>query len=134
MADIVTGTVTGMVDVSNLVKDIGDVRHETAEDACRINENVTRTGWHNSDVTAREGDRITQQASFYAMAQQNRDFAAVIENGKLHSQTQLMIAQDGEKTRSLLNQTTIDELRMRLQFCQCCGHRGHGNGNGNGNN
>jgi hypothetical protein len=122
-----------MVDVSDVIQDIADVRHETAEDACRINENVTRTGWHVSDVSSREGDRVTHQASFYAMQQQNRDFVAVLDNAKSHAQTQLLVAQDGEKTRALLNQTTIDDLRMRLQFCQCCGHRGNGNGNGNGN-
>lgn len=133
MADIVTGTVTGMVDVSDVIQDIADVRHETAEDACRTNENITRTGWHVSDVSAREADRLSSQASFYAMQQSNRDFAAVIDNTKSHAATQLLIAQDGEKTRSLINQTTIDELRARLACCCVRDHsRGNGNGNGNG--
>jgi hypothetical protein len=41
MADIVTGTVSGMVDVSGLVRDTSDVRREVAQEAHHITDRVS---------------------------------------------------------------------------------------------
>ncbi len=101
MADIVTGTVTGQVDVSQLLMGQSDIRREQASDAAisqienlkgfdRVNSDTLKSAWANTDATkdARHdvADRIsataaadsaTQAAYFIAQQKNAMDAAAV---------------------------------------------------------
>lgn len=85
MADIVTGTVTGQLDTSDLVRDHADIRREqesigsnirreAAADACKTVDAVKTSAWHNSDRTGTEADRVTNQATQFFVAGQQHDF------------------------------------------------------------
>lgn len=86
MADIVTGTVTGQVDVSQLLigqsdirreqEQIGaDVRRETAKEAGDLTDAVKTAAWANSDRTGTEADRVVAQDTAYFIAGQSQNFA-----------------------------------------------------------
>jgi hypothetical protein len=51
MADIVTGTVTGVLDTSTLQRDHADIRREVATEACGVNQNVSDNGSRNIIAT-----------------------------------------------------------------------------------
>lgn len=72
MANITTGTVTGEVDHSQLHMDHADIRREVANETCKLNDSVKTAGWHNSDRTSSEADRLSNQATqFYISAQKD---------------------------------------------------------------
>jgi hypothetical protein len=86
MADIVTGTVTGQVDESQLLRgqsdirreqeNIGaDIRRETAKEASDLTDTVKTAGWANSDRTGTEADRIVAQDTAYFIAGQSQSFS-----------------------------------------------------------
>jgi hypothetical protein len=100
MADIVTGTVTGQVDVSGLVRDHADIRREqeaigsnirreTAKEASDLTDVVKTSAWANSDRTGTEADRVTNQASQYFIAGQQYAFTNATELAALKSSTDL---------------------------------------------
>lgn len=151
MADIVTGTVTGQLDTSGLVRDhadirreqesIGsDIRREVANEACKLNDSVKTAGWHNSDRTGTEADRISNQATqFYISGQkdahetatsvaalkatQDLNFQAMQAAIQLAAEknaaatalasaaSQLLIVQEAVKGRELASKYVVDELR-----------------------
>ncbi len=143
MADVITGGTAGFMDLSQVHRDVADMRHETAEDACHINDNVKSTGWNVADRVGVESDRVVAQNTAQFISGVHRDFLITIGNLKEHNQTQMaiattsantnmLIAAENQKTRDLMNHTTIDELRARLACCCGCGNGNNGNGNGNG--
>ena len=75
MADIVTGTVTGQVDESAVLRDIGTLRREQAVGVMDVNSHVKDSGWQNLDKTATVGDRVTDQGTAYFISSQNINFA-----------------------------------------------------------
>jgi hypothetical protein len=85
MADIVTGTVSGQVDMSNVLKELSDtrreqevigaaIRHETAIDNGRAIDAVKTAGWANADRTGTEADRVVAQDTAYFIAGQTQQF------------------------------------------------------------
>ncbi len=86
MADIVTGTVTGQVDVSQLLmsqsdirreqEQIGsDIRRETAKEASDVTDAIKTAGWANSDRTGTEADRVVAQDTAYFIASQSQNYS-----------------------------------------------------------
>jgi hypothetical protein len=85
MADIVTGTVSGQLDISDILRATGDIRREqeaigsnirreTAKEGSDVIDVVKTSAWANSDRTGTEADRVTNQASQYFIAQQSINF------------------------------------------------------------
>lgn len=86
MADIVTGTVSGQVDMSTVLKELADsrreqevigaaVRHEQAIGDGRTVDAIKTSGWANSDRTGTEADRVVGQSTAYFIAEQGQNFA-----------------------------------------------------------
>jgi hypothetical protein len=86
MADIVTGTVTGQLDTSDLVRDHADIRREqeaigsnirreNAKEASDLQDTIKTAGWMNSDRTGAEADRVVAQDTAYFIANQNINFS-----------------------------------------------------------
>lgn len=176
MADIVTGTVTGQVDQSQLLMGqaairqeqaafTADIRRDTASEAGAIVDAVKTSGWTNAETTVSNADRIVAQDTAYFIAGQaqnfsnatalagmtattNASFAQTLAAIQLASsqgtaatnlaasQTQTDLARgqvlltqaimtDGNATRALINQQTIDELRFsNLRHYDHHGHHG----------
>jgi len=74
MADIVTGTVTGQLDTTDLLRDHSDIRQEIADEGRTTVDAVKTAAWHNSDRTGTEADRVVGQSTAYFIAQQQNDF------------------------------------------------------------
>jgi hypothetical protein len=106
MADIVTGTVTGSVDVTDLLKDHSDIRQEIADEGRTTVDAVKTAAWHNSDRTGTEADRIINQASQQFIAAQQYAFDAARDVAALKSATDLHFASVANeiKTQSALGQ------------------------------
>jgi hypothetical protein len=144
MADIVTGTVTGLVDMTATNMAIADVRREEAVGVGVI-----------TDVVKTESNRVTGQDTAYFIAGQqinfqnatalaaltagtNAQFAATQSAIQLAAQsnatatalaaaqTQALVSADGATTRALINSQKIDDLRAALDRAH--DHRGHGCG------
>ena len=86
MADIVTGTVTGQVDQSQLLMGqaairqeqatyTADIRRDTASEAGAIVDAVKTAGWTNAETTVSNADRIVAQDTAYFIANQSQTFA-----------------------------------------------------------
>jgi hypothetical protein len=86
MADIVTGTVSGQVDMTDIGRAIADVRREqeaigstvrreTAKEASDLQDTVKTAGWANSDRTGTEADRVVAQDTAYFIAGQSQNFS-----------------------------------------------------------
>ena len=75
MADIVTGTVSGMVDVSGLVRDSADIRRETALEAGDVRRDVAAEAHAITNDAHRNADSAARDASMNAIAA-GRDAAA----------------------------------------------------------
>jgi sulfur transfer complex TusBCD TusB component (DsrH family) len=86
MADIVTGTVTGQLDISDLLRATGDIRREqeaigsnirreTAKEASDVTDAVKTSAWMNSDRTGSEADRVANLTTQYFLNGQQNDFA-----------------------------------------------------------
>jgi hypothetical protein len=157
MADIVTGTVTGLVDQTALYAELANIRHEESDDSSAVKESVKEAGWKTLDRVTQATDRITDQSTAYFVAGQNINFsnatalaslkastdanfvgtqaAIALEAAKNATATALgqstilqAIVADGNNTRALINSQTIDELRNKLLHQECQGHRGHREG------
>jgi hypothetical protein len=129
MADIVTGTVTGQLDISSVLQGHSDIRREiaaadadirrdvaaeggasratTLKESCEVNANVKQSAWNVSDRVGTEADRIVGQSTAYFIAQQQNDYAsatalaALKANADLTSQRlTLEIAAAGDKAAS----------------------------------
>lgn len=74
MADIVTGTVTGMVDVSGLVRDSADIRRETALEAGEVRRDVVREAFAVANQVHAASDVGQRDAAYNASVGQ-RDSA-----------------------------------------------------------
>jgi hypothetical protein len=143
MADIVTGTVTGQVDLSSVLRDIGTVRREAA-----VNEGVTSMNVKDGTDTVKD-----QAVAFYIAAQQtnfsnatalaaltagtNAQFTATQvaielaqgQNAAAVALSQsvlgLAVAAEGEKTRALIQASKIEDLRFENLKHDRGGHREH---------
>jgi hypothetical protein len=142
MSDIVTGTVTGQVNDGPVLREIAQSRRENAAYSADIRREVAVdtgvTGMNIKDGTDTVKD---QSVAFYIAAQQtnfqnatalaaltagtNAQFASTqtaIELAQANnaaavalanSATQALVSADGEKTRSLILQQKIEDLRFR---------------------
>jgi len=86
MADIVTGTVSGQVDVTQLLMGQSDIRREQAGQSADIRREaameagatvdaVKTSAWANSDRTGMEADRVVAQDTAYFIAGQSQNFS-----------------------------------------------------------
>lgn len=147
MAEIVTGTVTGQVDMASVLKAEADIRRETAIGVGSVSAKVAETGWQVENRVSRGVDRVTDQDTAYFIASQQINFqnatalAALtaksdFQNAQVLAAIQLAQAQnaaatalasaalgekvtsDGNMTRALINTNTVDELRFKLARAQ----------------
>ena len=151
MADIITGTVSGQVDLHSLHQDHADIRREIANAACetradlnkgfeRVNADVKDAGWKVSEKVSLEADRLAALTSAQFISTQDKFFA--LQKDVLEARAATLA--DGAATRELINSTSSADLRMQLldarnqaerciPRCHTGNGRGNGNGNGNGN-
>jgi hypothetical protein len=98
MADIVTGTVTGLVDMSQVLHGQSDIRRETAEEssdarrevakeASDTRVDVNRGAWGVSSDVANSADRIVAQDTAYFIAGQSQNFSNATALAALTSST-----------------------------------------------
>ena len=142
MAELVTGTVTGQIDMSSVLKAEADIRREAVVEGSHTRETVKDAGWENLNKTAQVGDRITDQSTAYFIASQqigfsnatalasltaatNANFNATLASIQLSearaaaatalaaAATQALVTADGSNTRALMNANIIDELRFK---------------------
>jgi hypothetical protein len=103
MADIVTGTVTGQLDVSQLLMGQADIRREAeqiganirrenASEAGSVVDAVKTAGWANSDRTGSEADRVVAQDTAYFIASQAQSFANATALAALKAGTDMQFA------------------------------------------
>lgn len=103
MADIVTGTVSGQVDMSDVNRSIADVRREqesigadirreTAKEASDVIDNVKTAAWANSDRTGTEADRVVAQDTAYFIAGQSQAFSNATSIAALKAGTDMQFA------------------------------------------
>jgi len=74
MADIVTGTVSGQVDVSTLMSQQADIRREQAIDAGVLTGQIKDASWEGINKTSISTDRVTDQSTAYFIAGQATNF------------------------------------------------------------
>ncbi len=144
MADIVTGTVTGQVDESGVLRDIGTVRRELA-----VDNGVIRTEIKDGTTTVKD------QSTAFFVASQNINFQnatalaalTAASNAQFNatqtaiqlaassnaaaialaqSNTAALVAAEGEKTRALFQATKIEDLRFENLKRDHHGHRCEG--------
>lgn len=106
MADIVTGTVSGQVDMTSLLKDHSDIRQEIADEGRTTVDAVKTAAWHNSDRTGTEADRVVNQSTQHFIASQQYAFDNSRDVAALKAATDLQFANTmGEiKTQGALGQ------------------------------
>jgi hypothetical protein len=103
MADIVTGTVTGQLDTTDLLRLGGDIRREqesigstirreTAKEASDLQDTVKTAGWANSDRTGTEADRVVAQDTAYFIAGQSQAFSNATAIAALKAGTDMQFA------------------------------------------
>ena len=92
MAAITTGTVTGDVDITALLKDHSDIRQEVAKEGRETVDAVKTAGWHNSDRTGTEADRIVNQATQNFIAGQQYAFDNARDVAALKASTDMQFA------------------------------------------
>ena len=92
MAQITTGTVTGEVDFTSLLKDHSDIRQEIADEGRTTVDAVKTAAWHNSDRAGTEADRIVNQATQQFIASQQYAFEAARDVAALKSATDMHFA------------------------------------------
>jgi len=68
MAEIVTGTVTGIVDTSGITRDIADVRRETALESGDVRRDIAADGRHTSDIINAASSAAARDASAFYIA------------------------------------------------------------------
>ena len=150
MADIVTGTVTGQVDVSQLLRGQADIRREVTVDTADIRREQAKEGSDTRSEVVSNIDRAVAQDTAYFIAAQSQNFSNATALASLTASTnanfnqtlaaiqlastqasaatqlgQAMIGQqivaDGNATRALINAQTIDELRFKNLRHDHCG-------------
>jgi hypothetical protein len=143
MADIVTGTVTGVLDTSTLQRDHADIRREVATEACHLNGSVKDARHDIIQSNDAVGDRMVDRVSelrgnvadrFYAVGQDLADVRAqiiqtistvkmstelnalkgIIEGQKNTTYLSDKIQTEGEKTRNLINDMKYHDLNRGL--------------------
>jgi hypothetical protein len=130
MADIVTGTVTGQVDMGAVLRDIGTTRRELAIDTGVVGAHIKdstdtvkdqgtafyisgqQTNFANAtalaSLTAATNAQFTATQVAIELAQANNAAAVALAN----SATQALIASQGEQTRALMLSSKIEDLRF----------------------
>ena len=117
MADIVTGTVTGQVDTSGLVRgqsDIrreqeaigSDIRREQSKEASDTNAYVRETGWKVNDNVTASTDRVVAQDTAYFIAGQSQNFSNATALAALKASTDASFAQTLAAIQLSSSQTT----------------------------
>lgn len=123
MADIVTGTVTGQLDTSGLVRDHADIRREqevigsnirreTAKEASDVIDVVKTAAWHNSDRTGTEADRIVQQDTAYFIAGQQYAFSNATAVAALKASTDMGFQKMGS---DIFTQSSLAQASSALE-------------------
>jgi hypothetical protein len=103
MADIVTGSVTGQLDVTSLIEghsDIrresahqsADIRRENAKEASDVIDQIKTSAWANSDRTGTEADRVVAQETAYFIAGQSQNFSNATALAALKAGTDMQFA------------------------------------------
>lgn len=128
MADIITGTVSGMVDTSNLVRDTADLRREVALETGDVRREVVKEGRHTSDVVNAASVVGQRDASSYYIA----ETAAATQNAKEVARSQAWTeakidanyqATTGQINLSTAINTGITQLEAsKLQSSTALGH------------
>jgi hypothetical protein len=130
MADIVTGTVTGQVNMGEVLRDIGTVRRELGVDTGVIGGNIKdgtdtvkdqstafyiagqQTAFQNATalaaLTASTNAQFTATQVAIELAQANNAAAVALSQASLGA----LVAGEGEKTRSLFQASKIEDLRF----------------------
>ena len=93
MAEIVTGTVSGQVDVTQLLMGQSDIRREQALEANGVVDAVKTSAWANSDRTGSEADRVVAQDTAYFIAAQAQNFSNATALAALKASTDASFAQ-----------------------------------------
>jgi hypothetical protein len=131
MADIVTGTVTGQVNLGEVLRDVGTVRRELAVDTGVTGMNIKdgtdtvkdqsvafyiaaqQTNFQNATalaaLTAGTNAQFTATQTAIELAQASNAAATALATAA----TQSSVAAEGEKTRALILQQKIEDLRFR---------------------
>jgi hypothetical protein len=150
MSDIVTGTVTGQVDLSQVLRGQADIRREVGQDSGDIRREQAKEASDTRTEVVSNVDRALAQDTAYFIAGQSQSFSNATALAALTATTnsnfnqtlaaiqlaasqasaatqlgQAMIGQqivaDGNATRALINAQTIDELRFKnLKQDRCC--------------
>lgn len=114
----------------------GDTKFAVAEHSEYTNRDILTTGYQNQIKIDEAADKIQQQTTDYFIAEQGRDYAAGVELAKVAAtqlagfadladriatsaeinalKTQLIVKEDGEVTRGLINSLKNDELNRLL--------------------
>jgi len=93
MADIVTGTVTGQLDITSLLAGQSDIRRENVVESKDVVDAVKTAGWANSDRTGTEADRVVAQDTAYFIAGQSQNFSNATALAALKASTDAQFAQ-----------------------------------------
>ena len=114
----------------------GDTKYQIAATSESTNRDILTTGYQNQIKIDEATDKMQQQATDYFIAEQNRDYATGVELAKIAAtqvagfadladristsseinalKTQLTVKEDGELTRTLINNLKTDELNRLL--------------------
>jgi len=92
MADIVTGTVTGQLDVTSIIEGQSDIRRENVVESKDVIDAVKTSGWANSDRTGTEADRVVAQDTAYFIAGQQYSFQNATAVAALKASTDMQFA------------------------------------------
>jgi hypothetical protein len=128
MADIVTGTVTGAVDVSSLLEGQSDIRREQeqigssvrreqeaigstirreqAKEASDTNTYVRETGWKVNDNVSDSTSKVLAQDTAYFIANQSQNFSNATALAALKASTDASFAQTLAAIQLSASQTT----------------------------
>jgi transcriptional regulator NrdR family protein len=151
MADIVTGTVTGQVDLTSVLKAEADIRRETAMQADAGRYATAENAFKISDKIDNKTDRVTDQSTAYFIAAQAQQFStatalasltaqvnaqnaatlAAIELNAVQTASAAQLASallgqqlvaDGATTRSLINEQKVADLRFAEMYSKFAHH------------
>jgi hypothetical protein len=126
MADIVTGTVSGMVDTSGVTRDVADVRRELALESHRVSEEAGRDASNyfiaNTLAETQTAKEIARSQAWteakvdanFAATTGQINLATAITNGHVSleaARTNAVVLASQATITALMNATRIDELR-----------------------
>ena len=114
----------------------GETKFEISKSSEDTNRDVLTSGYHTQIKVDEAADKIQQRTTDYFIAEQNRDFASALEISKIAAtqssgfadladriatyaeinalKTQRYVSEDGEKTRSLINDLKNSDLNRML--------------------